>query len=45
MAEELARDLAIEEALQIKIKAKLAHINKEYVKWCALSDENKNKTS
>ena len=34
----MARDLAIEEAIQIKIKATIAQKNKLYVKWCALSD-------
>ena len=45
MAERLVRDLAIEEALQIKIKATLSHNNQSHFKWFALSDEkiNKNK--
>ena len=39
------RDLVIEEALQIEIKATLSHNNQLYEQWCALSDEeiNKNK--
>ena len=43
MAERLVRDLAIGEALQIEIKATLAHTNKLYVQWCALPDEERNK--
>ena len=45
MAEPLVRDLEIEEALQIEIKATLEHNNQSYVQWCALSDEeiNQNK--
>ena len=43
MVERLIRDLAIEESLQIKIKATLAHNNQSYVPWCDLSDEERNK--
>ena len=34
MAKRLARDLAIEKALQIEIKATQAHTNQSYMKWC-----------
>ena len=44
MEERLDRDLAIEEALQIEIKDTLAHNNQYYVEWCALSDEEGDKT-
>ena len=37
MEERLVKDLAIEEALQNKIKEALEHINQSYVNWCALS--------
>ena len=43
MAERLVRDLDIEEALQSEIKETLEHNNQSYVKWCALSDKEKNK--
>ena len=45
MAEQLVRDFLIEAALQIKIKATLAHNNQSYVQFCASSyyDRNKNK--
>ena len=36
MAERLVRDLDIEEALQLEIKATLEHRNQAYVKWCDL---------
>ena len=35
----MVRDLDIEEAFQIKIRATLAQKNKSYVRWCALSYE------
>ena len=43
MSERLARDLAIEENLQDKIKETLEHNNQSYVNWCALADKEKNK--
>ena len=43
MDERLVRYLAIEEALQDKIKYTLEHNNQSYGEWCALSDEDKNK--
>ena len=43
MAEQLVRDLAIEEAIQDEIKYTLEHNNHSYVDWCALSDKEKNK--
>ena len=43
MAERLVRDLAIEDIIQIEIKATLAHKNQSYVQWCARSDEYRNK--
>ena len=43
MAEQLVRDLAIEEAIQDEIKYTLEHNNHSYVDWCALSDKKKNK--
>ena len=39
MAERLARDLAIEKALQNEIKEKLKHKNHSYVYWCTLPDK------
>ena len=42
IAEQLVRDLAIEEALQDEIKDTLEHNNHSYVDWCALSDKGKN---
>ena len=45
MAERLVRDLAIEEALQDKIKDTLEHKNQSHVNWCALSDKGKITTS
>ena len=42
MAKRLVRDLAIEEALQKKIKHKLEHNNQSCGEWCALSDKEKN---
>ena len=45
MAERLVRDLAIEEALQDKIKDTLEHNNQSYVDWRALSDKGKNKNN
>ena len=42
MAERLVRDLAIEEALQDKIKDTLEHNNQSYVDCCALSYKEKN---
>ena len=44
MNEQLVRDLAIEEYLQIEIKATLEHNNKSYVKWRGISEEKKLKT-
>ena len=41
MAEWLVRDLAIEEALQDKIKDTPEHNNQSHVNWCALSDKGK----
>ena len=43
MAEQLVRDLAIEEAIQDEIKYTLEHNNHSYIDWCALSDQEKNK--
>ena len=43
--ERLLRDLAIEEAIQIEIKDTPSHKNKSYVKWCDISDEERNKKS
>ena len=45
MAERLARDLAIEEALQEEIKDTLERNNQSYGEWCAQTDEEKNNTS
>ena len=45
MAERLARDLAIEEALQEEIKDTLEHNNQPYGDWCAQTDKEKNNTS
>ena len=42
MAELLVRDLAIEEALQEKIKNTLEHNNQSYGEWCAQKDNEKN---
>ena len=42
MVEQLVKDLAIEEDLQIKLKYTQAHNNKSYVRWCAISDEEIN---
>ena len=41
MAEQLVRDLAIEQALQEEMKDTLEHNNQSYGDWCALSDEDK----
>ena len=41
MAERLVRDLAIEEALQEKIKDTLEHNNQSYGEWCAQIDKEK----
>ena len=43
MAEQLVRDLAIEQALQEEIKDTLEHNNQSYGDRCALSDEDKKK--
>ena len=43
MEERLARDLAIEEDLQIKIKDTLLQKNQYYVQLCALSYEERHK--
>ena len=43
MAEQLVRDLSIEQALKIKIKATLVHNNQSYVQWCDISGEERNK--
>ena len=43
MAEQLVRDLDIEEALQTKIKETLEHINHSYVDWWYISDKKKKK--
>ena len=42
MDKRLVRDLAIEEALQDKIKHTLEHNNQSYGDGCALSDKDKN---
>ena len=42
MSERLARDLAIEEALQDEIKKALENINQSYVNRCSLSDKGEN---
>ena len=39
MDERLVKDLAIEEALQIELKATLSHKNQSSVQRCALSDK------
>ena len=44
MSERLMEDLAIEEDLQIKIKATLEIKNQSYVQCCTLSDEEINKS-
>ena len=38
MAEQLVRDLATGQAIQIRIQPTLAQNNKSYIKCCALSD-------
>ena len=43
MKERLVKDLAIEEALQNRIKEALEHNNQSYVNWCALSYKERNK--
>ena len=43
MAERLVRYSAIKRCIKIRIKDTLAHNNQLYVKWCALSDEERNK--
>ena len=45
MAKRMVRYLAIEEALQEKIKNTLEHNNKSYDEWCAQTDKGKNSTS
>ena len=42
MAEQLVRDLAIEEALQEEIKDTLEGNNQSYSEWCAQTDNEKN---
>ena len=42
MAEQLVRDLAIEEALQEEIKDTLERNNQSYVEWCSQKDKYKN---
>ena len=42
MAEQMVRDLAIEEALQEEIKDTLERNNQSYGEWCAISDKDKN---
>ena len=42
MAKRLVRHLAIEEALQDKIKDTLEHNNQSYGEWCAQTDKGKN---
>ena len=44
MAERLVRDLAIEKALQEKIKHTLEHNHQSYGNWCALSYKDKRTT-
>ena len=39
MDERLVKDLAIEEALQIELKATLSHKNQSSMQRCALSDK------
>ena len=43
MAERMMRDVAIEEALKIKIRATLEHNNQSFVQCCDRSDEERNK--
>ena len=45
MAKRLVRDLAIEEALQEKIKDTLEQNNQSYGEWCDQTDKGKNNTS
>ena len=45
MAEWMARDLAIEEALQEEKKDTLEHNNQSYAEWCAQTDKGKKITS
>ena len=44
MSEPLVRDLAIEEALQEKIKTTLEHNNQSYGEWCDQTDKEENNT-
>ena len=44
MSEQMVIDLAIEKALQTKVKETLAHKNQSYFNWCALSDKEKIRT-
>ena len=44
MAEWLMRDLAIEEDIQMEMKSTIAHNKQPYVKYCALTYEETNKT-
>ena len=45
MAEQLVRNLAIEEALHTEIKETIEHNNQSHVEWCDLSDKVKNKNT